>query len=415
MKPIFNTLEFDGIKSIDQDIYITGKSPYNTPERDVEFVEIAGRSGDYALDKGRWKNVEITYTAGAFGEDQDEFAAKVRQFRNQLTSRYGYHRLVDTYNPEEYRLAIFKNPIEVDTEGRKRAGEFDLVFNCQPQRYLMSGESEISVSSGEKLYNPTPYDAKPLLAVKGYGTIEFNGYTIELDDGFIGSVKVVDGEVWDPIESQSSSTIVNTYSNSIDYSEFSNSVNAGDDMTVSYAEINTWCHTSSSSISIVSGSGGQIYANGALSTNKFTDIAFTAFPNTNQTQTSTVSMKLTLSNSSTTTITTTFTMVNKPSGVIEFSAETSMSPDITQYLVYSLSSFLVRDATIDSTVSLIGDPTYIDCDLGDAYMIKDGTYIGLNRYIDLGSDLPTLASGNNEITFDNTVTELVIKPRWWIL
>jgi phage-related protein len=78
-------------------------------------------------------------------------------------------------------------------------------------------------------------------------------------------------------------------------------------------------------------------------------------------------------------------------------------------------SYSIANVSIDSTISRIGDPTYIDCDLGDAYMIKDGTYVGLNKYIDLGSDLPTLASGNNEITFDNTVTELKITPRFWIL
>jgi hypothetical protein len=46
-------------------------------------------------------------------------------------------------------------------------------------------------------------------------------------------------------------------------------------------------------------------------------------------------------------------------------------------------------------------------------MIKDGQPISLNQYIDLGSDLPTLPTGATEITFDNTVTELKVTPRWW--
>ena len=66
-----------------------------------------------------------------------------------------------------------------------------------------------------------------------------------------------------------------------------------------------------------------------------------------------------------------------------------------------------------STVGALGDPTYVDCDLGEVYMIKDGSYIGLNRYVDLGSELPTLASGPNEISFDNTIRDLKIVPRWW--
>lgn len=51
----FNSLEFDGVNSLNHGIYITGESVYNAPERDVESLEIAGRNGDYLLDKGRWK------------------------------------------------------------------------------------------------------------------------------------------------------------------------------------------------------------------------------------------------------------------------------------------------------------------------------------------------------------------------
>ena len=66
-----------------------------------------------------------------------------------------------------------------------------------------------------------------------------------------------------------------------------------------------------------------------------------------------------------------------------------------------------------STASPLGNPTYIDCDLGEAYKIEDGEFLSLNKYIDLGSDLPVLAVGLSEITFDNTITEVKVTPRWW--
>ena len=71
---------------------------------------------------------------------------------------------------------------------------------------------------------------------------------------------------------------------------------------------------------------------------------------------------------------------------------------------------------VDSSVMALGDPTYIDCDLGEAYKINTlGNYMSLNRYISLGSDLPELSSGENEVTFDNTRTELKVIPRWYKL
>ena len=69
--------------------------------------------------------------------------------------------------------------------------------------------------------------------------------------------------------------------------------------------------------------------------------------------------------------------------------------------------------TCESTKSVLGDPTYIDCDLGEAYKLEGGVPVSLNAYIDLGSQLPALAVGENEITFDNTVTDLKVVPRWW--
>lgn len=410
----FNSLEFDGVNSLEYGIYITGESVYNAPERDVESLEIAGRNGDYLLDKGRWKNIDVTYNAGAFGSDQSEFATKIRQFRNLLASRYGYHRLMDTYNPNEYRLGVFKNAVEVEASSYKRAGEFDLVFNCKPQRYLTSGETELTVTSGQTINNPTLFDSSPLLAVKGYGTIEFNGYTIEIDDGMVGTLMVIDGEQWDPI---SSTTPVHSYTATIDYSSFASSVNAGDDLNISYIKINGWCPTRSTSITVTSatGTGVSYTSKNAILECGYSDVSFNAFPNANETQTKTGTMSVTLSNGSTTTVTVTMTFVNKPTGIIEISAVISMSPDVSQYLGTWLQSFLIEDVSIESTISRIGDPTYIDCDLGEAYMIKDSSYIGLNAYIDLGSDLPTLGAGNNTVTFSNTVTQLKLTPRWWIL
>ena len=67
----------------------------------------------------------------------------------------------------------------------------------------------------------------------------------------------------------------------------------------------------------------------------------------------------------------------------------------------------------DSTVSALGNPTYIDCEIGEAYMLKGGNIVSCNSAVALGSDLPKLAPGSNTITYDNTVTELKIHPRWW--
>ena len=141
---IFKTLTFDGQSSGDYGVYITGEAVYNAPARDVEMVTIPGRNGQLALDKGRFENIEVSYPAGIFADNEADFAQAVSDFRNFLASRSGYCRLEDDYNPNEYRMAVYKSGLEVDPK-LLRAGEFDIVFNCKPQRWLKDGETAVTI------------------------------------------------------------------------------------------------------------------------------------------------------------------------------------------------------------------------------------------------------------------------------
>lgn len=141
---IYKSLVFDGESSRDYGIYITGQAVYNAPERDVEMINIPGRNGSFALDKGRFQNIEVTYPAGIFADNEADFAQGISDFRNFLCSRNGYVRLTDDYNPDEYRMAVYKSGLDV-SPAQLKAGEFQLVFDCKPQRYLTSGEEPITI------------------------------------------------------------------------------------------------------------------------------------------------------------------------------------------------------------------------------------------------------------------------------
>ena len=69
--------------------------------------------------------------------------------------------------------------------------------------------------------------------------------------------------------------------------------------------------------------------------------------------------------------------------------------------------------TGDSTVSILDDTIYIDCEIGEVYAIRDGGLSPLNSIVSLGSELPKLRPGENEITFSGTIDGLTIYPRWW--
>ena len=186
---VFKALTFDGESSRNYGVYISGEAVYNAPAREVEMITIPGRNGQLALDKGRFENIEVTYHGGIFGATEQDFAEAVSDFRNMLVSKKGYCRLTDDYSSEEYRLAVYKSGLEV-TPAMLKAGEFDIVFDCMPQRFLTDGENPIEVSSGDVVTNPTLFESKPLLEVLGYGTINIGGQSIEIGDVPIGDIEV---------------------------------------------------------------------------------------------------------------------------------------------------------------------------------------------------------------------------------
>lgn len=144
---IFNTLEFGNVNSGDYGVYITGTGVYNAPARAVEMVSVPGRNGDVPIDMGHWDNIEVRYKCGLFGIDQSEMGEALMKFRNAIASQIGYQRLSDSYNPNEFRLGLFMAGLEFDAVSMNRAGEFELKFNCKPQRFLADGEEMIDVKS----------------------------------------------------------------------------------------------------------------------------------------------------------------------------------------------------------------------------------------------------------------------------
>lgn len=142
----FKSLTFDGKTSREYGVYITGEGVFNAPEKDVELVTIPGRNGDYALDHGRFSNIQVTYPASIAANNETDFRTAVSDFRNWLCSRKGYCVLSDEYNPSEYRLAVYKSGLEV-THDMLIAGEFNIVFDCKPQRFLTSGDTPVTLST----------------------------------------------------------------------------------------------------------------------------------------------------------------------------------------------------------------------------------------------------------------------------
>lgn len=171
-------LIYNGVSSKDYGLYLTGSGVYNAPERDIDTVEIPGRNGSLTIDNGRYKNVTQSYEAFI----HKNFAKNAEGVRAWLLSATGYHRLEDTYDPEHFRLARFVGPLEFTVRALCAGAETQLLFDCDPRRFLKSGEATVEVTGATTINNQTLFEALPLLAVygSGAGSITVSGELISI-------------------------------------------------------------------------------------------------------------------------------------------------------------------------------------------------------------------------------------------
>ena len=191
---------FNGISSQDLHIQVQTEPSYDFPEKDYEVTHVPGRNGDIVIDQGSWQNVSRKYNLAmdAGKISYTEVASKLVQW---LHSASGYARLEDSYEPDFYRMAMYKDSGSISNIFNK-AGQIDVEFTCKPQRYFKSGEAaDIFVASSE-YRNPTDFPAKPLVKIhgSGSGTVKIGAYTVTINDILDGMV--VDSEQQDTYKDQ---------------------------------------------------------------------------------------------------------------------------------------------------------------------------------------------------------------------
>lgn len=171
-----NFFTLGGADSRDYGVYISGQGVLDAPARSIDFYQVPGRDGDLIGMESRFLNGTLTYPAFI----HSGFRANVAAFRAMLLSTHAYRRLIDSYNPDEYRMAVFAGPLSVKPTRPLNAGQFDIAFTVMPQRFLLSGEVVVPFTDSGSIENPTLFPAKPLLRVYGNGVVGVGGTNITI-------------------------------------------------------------------------------------------------------------------------------------------------------------------------------------------------------------------------------------------
>lgn len=168
---LLNNLTYDGVDSSDFGVFISGEGVFDAPARRGEMISIPGRNGSLFMDEGVFENITVEYPAFIGTGYEELFRTKLGELRSALSSRGNYKRLTDTYHPDEFRLGIFREGLEVDPQHITRAGGFTMKFDCKPQRFLFSGEESFLFYESGEITNPTLFASSPLIKVTGNGMV----------------------------------------------------------------------------------------------------------------------------------------------------------------------------------------------------------------------------------------------------
>lgn len=182
-----NYFDFNGRKSYEFGLTVTGVNIYGAPSRIVDKIHIPYRNGDLLIDTGTYNNIIVSYTVGLVT------VAQTRNIADWLLNTSGYATLKDSYNSTEFRKGAYYGDLTYQMSRLYRYGSATLSFDCKPQRYLTSGETTTSIGNNTMMTNPTNYKSQPLLTVTGNGTCTVNGYSITVTDNASDSI-IIDCE-----------------------------------------------------------------------------------------------------------------------------------------------------------------------------------------------------------------------------
>lgn len=169
---------FNGRSSTDFDMIVSEYPVLSRGVRRGDVYQIAGRNGSEVREEDTFDNYSMTYKV-SFPETEGP-SVTTAEIAKWLLGSSGYCRLEDSFEPDFYRLARYAGPLNV-SQLLDQYGTAPLSFDCQPERYLKTGEKAITLFENLDLmvesqgvtatvHNPTAFEAAPLIRFTGTGS-----------------------------------------------------------------------------------------------------------------------------------------------------------------------------------------------------------------------------------------------------
>lgn len=428
-----HSFTFNGHSSEEFGIRIERFPDLNRSERKFKSASVSGRNGNIYQMQDAWEEVTVSYQIFA-GERQD--GAAVSDFTaimEWLNSADDYAILSDTYDTTHYRMAVFVDEMEIESQWHT-FGKATVRFRCRPERFIVT--EPIEVEDGDTITNPTNHIAKPIITLTGAG----QNSLINLEKS------VLDEDIWTwTITSDERTKMLNNLFWINDAGLRSGVYGHGVDIRSASGDY-------AGTISVKQNSNGRLQFNPEIgnygvgmmvSVNADTDyvLSFACIPTTNREWSVYVSYVSDVGSVPTTkykTYTDTQTVefsfrtdTNTRYAIIAFIFSSLDTPNITSlmlakgttaqpfraYVTEQVDTVTVGDTTMKIT-SQGFDEAEIDCERENLSMDGSDSNINatvLDQYGNASVDFLALKEGSNTVSYTSGITAVSVEPRFWEL
>lgn len=177
------SFNFNGQDSYTDFGLVVEKRPFiPKPERNIQYIEVPGRSGSLKVDDTTYKDILIPIQCRFKDEQVPEHADLIKPWLDS-----GEGQLILSNQPDKYYLALVSEQVDINQE-LQAFGKFLVNFRCRPFKYAIDN-GVISLTVPGSITNPGTVTSEPILLITGDGdiTLTINGLDIQLT-GVSGSI-----------------------------------------------------------------------------------------------------------------------------------------------------------------------------------------------------------------------------------
>lgn len=197
----YSQFKFNGHPSGEYNMYIDSDYELASTTPDYQVIEVPGRDGDLQISNNRFKSFNQEFPITYLGDYKDNIV-KIEKAKQLFLQDTKWHDMIFSFDPEYIYRASFVGEFKV----KKSATDLTqtLSFNMMPFKYIKSGQSYQTITTGVKLNNTGTIPAKPVIKLTGSGDC-----TMQIGKASV-SLKGIDGGIIMDTDSQLCTNLDNT-------------------------------------------------------------------------------------------------------------------------------------------------------------------------------------------------------------